>query len=283
MYSYLLTLFNHLLTAIFLVQPRLTAKAPPTLSVKFLTMATSEERYITDPAQLEDPDLAVKLSDLDLAGNPQYSGESTQYGAQRLRLALLQPLVNPAMFAACRVPEPKTVRIPNHSINDAASHEYLDISALDKAWRKALVKLPPASHVTFDLSLPKPVDDSDPPRKIFWETAMPRTGNYAAISARTVMRLVASIATVTRMRAQGDVHFELIYNETEGVSPAGMGMLAEQLRLLAKAKGTAQTGTVKVARTDADPGSADAAGDEEDPGPEGPQTAPKTQQIDETA
>jgi hypothetical protein len=104
------------------------------------------------------------------------------------------------MLAACR----------NHASKRTVGHEYLDISALDMAWRNALVKVTPASHITFDLSLPKPVDvDSEARHKIYWDTATPLTGQHMVILARNVMRLVASVATVTRMRVQGDVHSHL--------------------------------------------------------------------------
>ncbi|KAL2020050.1 hypothetical protein VTK56DRAFT_8953 [Thermocarpiscus australiensis] len=64
------------------------------------------------------------------------------------------------MFAACRNPASKTIRLPNGRVSDVIGHEYLDVSALDKAWRHALAKVPPTSHIIFDLSLPRPVDDT---------------------------------------------------------------------------------------------------------------------------
>lgn len=141
-------------------------------------MATPQELYITDPAQLQESVLAVKLSDFqNLADNPRNSEETTQHAAPRLRLALCQPLVDPAMFAACRNPA---------QVSDTIGHEYLDVSALDKAWRHALAKVPPISHITFDLSLPKPVGNSEAPQKIYWDTAAPPTGQHVAILARNV-------------------------------------------------------------------------------------------------
>ncbi|KAL2129898.1 hypothetical protein VTI74DRAFT_7157 [Chaetomium olivicolor] len=204
-------------------------------------MAAPQERYITDPAQLQEF----------LADNRYNSGETTQHAAPRLRLALLQPLVDPAMFAACRNLASKTIRHSNGRLGDVISLEYLDISALDKAWRHALATLPPTSHITFDLSLPKPVDDSEAPKKIYWDTVTPPTGQHVAILARNVMRLVASIATATRMRVQGEVHFGLSYDEAEGVSTRGMDRLSKQLKNIVKAKGTLQTGTVDIVKKDA--------------------------------
>lgn len=200
-------------------------------------MATPKERYITDPTQLQESDLAVELSDLCLAQNPHDSDETTQLAVPQLRLALLQPLADPAMFAACRNPASKIRRSPDGWASHTIGPEFLDISALDKAWRQALARAPPASHITFDLSLPKPVDDSEAPRKIHWDTTTPLTEQDAAVLSRDVARLVAAIATVTRMRAQGDVHFGLSYDEADGVSTRGMGLLSKQLSDIAKARG----------------------------------------------
>jgi hypothetical protein len=227
-------------------------------------MATPQEQHITDPAQLQESDLAVQLSDLNLADDPYKSGETTQQAAPPLRLALLQPLVDPAMFAACRNPASKTIRHRDGRVSDVIGPEYLDISALDKAWRHALAKVSPTSHVTFDLSLPKPVDGGGAPQKIYWDTATPPTGQHVVILARNVMRLVASIATVTRMRVQGEVHFGLSYDEAEGVSTSGMDLLSKQLKDIAKAAGAVQTGTIQT-NNDAGTSGADAAGDDENP------------------
>ena len=188
-------------------------------------MAGPQERCITDPAQLHESDLAA---------SPDNAGETTQQATPRLRLVLLQPLADPAMFAVCRDPT-------------VIGHEtlYLDISALDKAWRHALANVPPTPHITFDLSLPNPVDDSQAPLKIYWDTATPPTKQHMAIVTRNVMRLVASLATVTRMRVQGEVHFGLVYDEVEGVSTRAMDLLSGQLKGIAKAKGTLQPATVQ--------------------------------------
>ena len=227
-------------------------------------MASPQELYITDPAQLQESDLAVKLSNLDLADSPDNAGEPTQQATRRLRLVLLQPLADVAMFAACRNPASKTTRLANGRVSDVIGHEYLDISALDKAWRHALANVPPTPHITFDLNLPQPVDDSEAPPKIYWDTATPPTKQHMAIVTRNVMRLVASLATVTRMRVQGEVHFELSYDEAEGVSARGMDRLSKQLEDIAKAKGTLQTGTVETVPSEASTDCADSAGHDEE-------------------
>ncbi|KAK4235850.1 hypothetical protein C8A03DRAFT_46071 [Achaetomium macrosporum] len=208
-------------------------------------MAPSQERYITDPAQLQELDLAGKLSDLNLADDPVNSEETTtRHAAPRLRLALLQPLADPAMFAACRNPAPKTIQRPDGRVREVIGHEYLDISALDKAWRHALTKAPPASHITFDLRLPKSVGDTEAVQQIYWDTAMPMDGQHFGISARNVMRLVAAIAIVARVRVQGEVHFGLSYDKAEGVSTRAMDSLSKQLEVLARPVMTDKLGWV---------------------------------------
>ncbi|KAH6849676.1 hypothetical protein B0I37DRAFT_369558 [Chaetomium sp. MPI-CAGE-AT-0009] len=130
-------------------------------------MATSQEQYITDPAQLQ-----PELTD----GTVKSKETATRHTVPPRRLALLQPLADPAMFAACRNPASKTIHRPDSRVGEVVSHEYLDISALDKAWRHALSKAPPTSHVTFDLRLPKPVGDGEAVQPICWDTAMPQSG-----------------------------------------------------------------------------------------------------------
>ncbi len=196
-------------------------------------MATPQERCITDPAQLQEFDLAIKLSNLNMGDGPPNPWETTQQATPRLRLSLFRPLADPAIFAACRNPR---------AIGYGNRREYLDITALDKAWRRALANVPPTPHITFDLSLPRPVDGSQTSPRIYWDT--PRTSpseQHVLISSRCVLRLVASIATLTRIRVQGEVQFGLSYNGAEGVLAGVVSIveeLREPLRELAKAKRT---------------------------------------------
>lgn len=194
-------------------------------------MATAQERYITDPAQLQDLYSDAIPSGQTAADDTVYSEKMAQHAMPRLRLALLHPLANPAMLAACRT--------PSNAARKFDSHEYLDISALDKAWRHAMVKAPPASHITFDLSLPKSVDDGDdgdaPPR-VYWDTALPRDGHHFGVSARNVMRLAVCIATLTRVRAEGDVLFALSYDEKDKTTHRVLDTLTRQLGNIEKAQ-----------------------------------------------
>ncbi|KAL2170766.1 hypothetical protein VTG60DRAFT_4421 [Thermothelomyces hinnuleus] len=205
-------------------------------------MATSQERYIAHPAQLQEPDIAGQLSDLHLADGAAASEDATTRRAAppRLRLALLQPLADPAVLAACRKPAPDAANLDDEDTGVVSppivgvGHEYLDITPLDEAWRKALVKAPPASHITFDLRLPRAVggggdgdnhndndeDCSEAHPGIYWETTVPRRGEQFALPVRNVTRLVTTIAIVARMRAQGgggDARFGLSYDVTDGL------------------------------------------------------------------
>jgi hypothetical protein len=229
-------------------------------------MATSQEQYITDPAQLREFNLFEQPSNSSLPdGTVNTKETATQHSMPPLRLALLQPLACPVMFAACRNPAQEST----HRSDDrkAIDHEYLDISALDKAWRHALSKAPPVSQITFDLRLPKPVGDGEAPvQTIYWDTAMPPNGQHFGVSPRSVMRLVATIATVARMRVEGDVHFKLSYDEAEDISTRAISLLSTRLEAIAKAKNNVSAGTLGIGKVDVESDNADAAGDDEKPG-----------------
>ncbi|AEO53771.1 hypothetical protein MYCTH_2106573 [Thermothelomyces thermophilus ATCC 42464] len=197
-------------------------------------MATSQERYIAHPGQLQEPDIAGQLSDLHLADGAATSEDATtrRPAPPRLRLALLQPLADPAVLAACRKPAPDAAANLDDEDTGVVSpaivgigHEYLDITPLDEAWRKALAKAPPVSQITFDLRLPRAVgSDGDGSEEahsgIYWETTVSRRGEQFALPVRNVTRLVTTIAIVARIRARGgggDVRFELSYDVTDGL------------------------------------------------------------------
>ncbi|KAL2180650.1 uncharacterized protein P884DRAFT_267386 [Thermothelomyces heterothallicus CBS 202.75] len=198
-------------------------------------MATSQERYIAHPARLQEPDIAGQLSGLRLADGAAASEDATTRRAAppRLRLALLQPLADPAVLAACRMPAPGAANLDDEDTGVVSpaiagvGHEYLDITPLDEAWRTALAKAPPASQITFDLRLPRAVgsdgdgDGSEEAHSgIYWETTVARRGAQFALPVRNVTRLVTTIAIVARIRAQGgggDVRFGLSYDVTDGL------------------------------------------------------------------
>ncbi|KAK3307581.1 uncharacterized protein B0T15DRAFT_530613 [Chaetomium strumarium] len=211
-------------------------------------MSTLEERHITHPAQLQEPDVARQPPDLNNSGcmplrrrfvalrltlvAQQLSGfnladapgsqtaTTTQYGPP-LRLALLQPLADPAMFAACR----------------RMSDKILDISALDRAWRRATSRAPPPLRITFDLRLPEPLVDGHPFR---WAHRGWSGGKEPySIMESEVKRLVLSIAIVVRARVKkGELRLALIYDGDEEVadctaSPGAMKTLSSLLEGIA--------------------------------------------------
>ncbi|GJC91109.1 hypothetical protein ColLi_13947 [Colletotrichum liriopes] len=120
-------------------------------------MSHGEPSSITDPSQVEEVDLSVRLSNLfiEMTG----AESQSQLPTRHIKLVLLQPLATPAMLATCRNPSSAlsstTVDSGDGNIITASGNEYLNLTALDKAWRKAVGKVLPVSFITFDVSLPK--------------------------------------------------------------------------------------------------------------------------------
>ncbi|EJD50546.1 hypothetical protein AURDEDRAFT_112174 [Auricularia subglabra TFB-10046 SS5] len=199
-----------------------------------------EAPFIAHPNELGDLDLSLALSSLSV----ETSGSASQ--TRTAKLALLQPLATPAMLAACRNPSSRVVRFP---YGESLGSEILNIAALGKAWRQALLAVPPVTHLIFDLSFPvlqASGDDGsiqmnppgDMPLRLSWDTAIAPLAvhwQHLAIRAADVMRLAVTIATTVRMRAPGDIHFEVVYNEEDGASQKAMDLLRKQLRAIAAA------------------------------------------------
>jgi hypothetical protein len=195
---------------------------------------------LTDPRLLQESELSIDLSCLSIEPFQPSSVLSSQ--TQRRILALLQPLLNPETLEACRDPSSRIVRNPNGSVCGTSNREYLNISQLSKAWRQALLKVPPIADVVFDLILPKEHENSKASsqfQRIYWDTAMPSEGVSLGIHARDVMTMVVTIATEMRMRVDGNICFDITYDETEGISMKGMALLRKQLLALAEAKTSA--------------------------------------------
>jgi hypothetical protein len=201
-------------------------------------MATEEAQRITDPSQIQESDLSTGLSNLTI--ETPVPGSPSQQHTRQARLGLLQPLATPVMLAASSNPASRVVRFPDGRAIDSVGHEYLDISAL--------AKVPPISRLTFNLSLPKPEsggegedegegEGEDAFQKIYWDTATPEHGQHLAVLACDVMNLVITMATTTRMWVQGDMRFEVVYDEDEGVSLSAMELLKKQLLTIIQARG----------------------------------------------
>lgn len=94
------------------------------------------ELRVLDPSQLSDVPLHLsRLQTMDAA-----SASETP-----VVLALLQPLSEDEMFAACHEP----------------IHEILNLDPLGRAWRQALRDVPPMTRMVFDLTLPMAKGDKD--------------------------------------------------------------------------------------------------------------------------
>ena len=187
---------------------------------------------ITDPSHLQESHITIVLSNLSIETS-KLSSESASW-TQQTKLVLLQPLANADTLEVCREPDSRLVHKPNGSVCGTSNHEYLDIRPLSKAWRQALTKVPPISQLTFDLALPKEDEKSKGSfQNVYWDTAMPQEVSLG-VHARDVMTLVITIATEIRMRADGDVRFEVAYDDTEGVSLKAMTLLKKQLFALSE-------------------------------------------------
>ncbi|KAK1976338.1 hypothetical protein LZ30DRAFT_310468 [Colletotrichum cereale] len=206
-------------------------------------MAYEEPVTITDPSQIEEGHLSTRLSNLSIkeAG----SGSEPHLPTPHIKLVLLQPLATPAILAACRNPlsafTSLTVDSGDGNITTAPGNEYLDITVLDKAWRKAIGKALPVSFITFDLSLSKPdprnkPDGRDAFQNIYWDVSPPYGSTGPCILTRDVMRLVITIATTTRMRTPGNLDFDVVCEEKSRGSSGAITLLKRQLRAIAESR-----------------------------------------------
>lgn len=160
------------------------------------------------------------------------NGLSSLSKLQQVELAILQPLANADLFDNCRDPESRTMRNRNGSLGGASNCKYLNIQPLSKSWRDELLKVPPVSRLIFDLTLPKRGENNNGSAiKVYWDTAMPEEDCFG-IHIRDVMTLVVTIATESRMRTNGAVSFEVIYDDTEGISLKATALLKKQLLAL---------------------------------------------------
>ncbi|PMD16255.1 hypothetical protein NA56DRAFT_649624 [Hyaloscypha hepaticicola] len=140
--------------------------------------------------------------------------------------------------------------------NTYTSCQYLNIQPLSLKWRQALTNIAPITHLIFDLTLPRPLSPSSFPgglefQKIYWDTGLPSEGGLAVL-VRDVTTMVITITTGMRMRAGGVLKFEVVYDQSEGVTPKAMNLLQKQLRELEKEY--KKTSDSKTARREGDRG-----------------------------
>jgi len=213
----------------------------------------SSSTSIDGTHQIEDTLLSINLSSLKI--EPATGSESAP--SPKLNLALLQPLAQPRMLEACRNPSSRIISAhPSGRTSKTPVSEILDLTALDKAWRRTLSQVLPASAIVFDISLPKPEakretgaepraetvaegNDNDPEddfQNIYWTVSAPDSNNTVAIELRDVMRIAVTIASTTRVRVPlgEDLQFDVVFNEEDKPSVRGVELLKKQLEAIAQ-------------------------------------------------
>jgi hypothetical protein len=190
----------------------------------------AESHRILEPSLLSD--LETVPASCDIESNQQVTSGSR---ARQVTLVLLQPLANDNVLAACRDPPSRSIHKEDGSVCGMSNHEYLDLRPLGIIWRRAVAGVAPISRLTFELTLPQNVENTDSFTKVYWDTALPRQGGLVVLAQR-IMTLVITLATATRIRAKGDVQFEVLYDRAEGISLKAMSGLEEQLQAIAQYK-----------------------------------------------
>lgn len=139
-----------------------------------------------------------------------------------IRLSLLLPLANSEILASCRDPSSKHMRDQDgNRLNTPTNHEYLDLTALSKLWRKACMQIPSAGvkEICFDLALPRKSDAEDGQAEIIhWDAHIPSEGGIA-VQTRECASLIVLLATTLKVREGGrglGVQFRLSEGEEQG-------------------------------------------------------------------
>jgi hypothetical protein len=190
---------------------------------------TGESNAARPPSPHE---ITLTLSNLSIE-DPTLSSTGSQ--TQRMKLVLLQPLVDANMRAACRNPASKFLQMMDGSKGRPTNDEFLNIQPLNAAWRQAITRATPPREVIFDLTLPKGETSSSGFERVYWSSALPQQGGLA-VHFQDVMTLAVTLATNIRMRTAGDLKFSIITDEPEGIQPESMQKLDMQLLALAKFK-----------------------------------------------
>jgi hypothetical protein len=184
----------------------------------------SETERIIEPDLLDEFIITAGLSSLSTETSQPPPDSVPQ--AQKARLVLLQPLANAEMLESCRTHKP-----------DNSNNELLNIQPLSSAWRRAIMNVPPFSQLIFDLTLPKDTEEwKDSFQKVHWDTFIPQE-NSLGVRVRDVKTLIITIATEMKIRANGDVWFDVVYDEVEGakgIAPRAMAILKKHLLALSQ-------------------------------------------------
>ena len=133
-----------------------------------------------------------------------------------ITLQLLHALEDDTLLAESRNARSKFMRDEHGPRYDSPSDsEYFDLTAVGKAWRKAMLSVPPnlIDRVTFDQTLPQTLQIDGQEVPLHWETTL--TGAGVAVLTMDVSSLVINMATVLRMRRGGGVTFVVAYDDAE--------------------------------------------------------------------
>jgi hypothetical protein len=193
----------------------------------YLALSMSEAERIAKPSLLNNFLVTPEVSSpsTGASASPPQPGSQTR----KARLVLLQPLANAEWLEACRI------RSDNGLLT--SENEFLNIQPLSRAWRRAITSVPPFSHLIFDLTLPKETEEcKDTFHQVHWDTFIPEERSLG-VPLRDVLNLVRTIATGTKVRASGDVRFEVVYDEVEGakrIAPRAIAILKKELLALSQ-------------------------------------------------
>jgi hypothetical protein len=139
------------------------------------------------------------------------------------------------MFARCRTNTPDVIRNQYGEACGTTNVETLNLDPLAAAWRKAVKEVAPTKKITFDITLPQVPREQEEDRQslIHWDVDPPRRGGFC-VRSPAVMRLVAALATATRMRTGGEVSFKLTCDRAHHPREAAMERMGKHLEHLAK-------------------------------------------------
>ncbi|KAI1325166.1 hypothetical protein F5Y16DRAFT_275892 [Xylariaceae sp. FL0255] len=220
----------------------------------------SSSKPIAEPQQAHDTILSISPSSFEIE-SVTGSGSAS---CSKLRLALLQPLAQPRMLEACRDPSSRILHThPSRRTNETPVSENLDLTALDKAWRRAISELSPTAAIVFDLSLPKPEakreTEAEPKvetvteeshqendfQRIYWTVSAPGGNDAITVELRQVMRIAVTIASTTRVRVPRgeEVQFDVVFNEEDRPSVRGVELLKKQLEVIAQSPDPQSSGS----------------------------------------
>ncbi|KAK4892148.1 hypothetical protein LTR27_009332 [Elasticomyces elasticus] len=161
--------------------------------------------------------------------------EDVELVPAHIKLQLFHALMDEILLAESRNPESKFMRDENGPRYDWPSeNEYLDLTAVGKAWREAMLSVPTnlVGHVTFDQTLPQTLHIDGKEVSLHWETTL--TGVGVAVLTMDVSSLVIGMVTVLRMRRGGGVTFDAVYDDGERPGDRHVQRLDEILRKLSK-------------------------------------------------